>query len=87
MGNISGIAGNDVYVRVPYRLARNLATVHANVEALRCEFLLKDIFDLSDEVEGIGVLVGSHLPDGYHMSTWNNQGMPLGDGKAIEECQ
>lgn len=74
-------------VRVPHRLTRDLAAVHANVKAVRLERLLKHILYLADEIKGIRVLLGSHLPDGYNVSAWNNQSMTLGDGEAIEESE
>jgi hypothetical protein len=36
VGNVAAVSGNNVNMKVRYRLTRRLANVHADIEAVRC---------------------------------------------------
>jgi hypothetical protein len=83
--HISIVPGYNMDVGMKYGLPRCFAAVNANIEPLGFENLLQYILDLSHKVEGVRVFIFSHLPDRYSVSLWNNEGMALGNRKAVKK--
>jgi len=80
---VSIVSRDNVDVGVEYRLPCCFAAVHANVKSLRLEFLLKYILDPPNEIKGVRVFFGGHLPERFNVPLWNNEGMTVRNRQAV----
>ena len=67
------------------RLACGLSTIHADVEALRVELLLKEILNVPDEVESVRVFVIRHFPNRCELSLRNNKSMAVRNWETVQD--